>query len=40
MTQPLCPSVVFEVLVDRAAPIFLLSLSFVAAIGSLLLAVA
>ena len=40
MTPASCPTTAIEVLIDRATPIFLLSLSFVAAVGSLLLTVA
>lgn len=39
MTLSPRPAVVIEALIDRATPIFLLSISLVAAVGSLLLAV-
>ena len=35
-----CPSNVIEILIDRATPVFLLSLSLVAAVGSLLITAA
>jgi hypothetical protein len=39
MTPSSCPSNAIETLIDRATPIFLLSLSLVAAVGSLLITV-